>query len=121
MTISVEVGSDAVAIRFTGPDQLWTLSKGILLPYADILSVGVESRSVLQKDLGWRVGGGYFPGRMATGHFLSKTRRGARQLWAVYRDTELLVIETRRDRPHRVVLQTPDRENLARIISSRLQ
>jgi hypothetical protein len=43
-----------------------------------------------------------------------------RQLWDVYTDTEVLVIETRLDSPWRVVLQHPDREFLAWIISERV-
>ena len=57
---------------------------------------------------------------MATGWFTVKDRKGARELWCVYKDPEVLVIDTRRERPCRVVLQHPDRHDLAWYIGERL-
>jgi hypothetical protein len=57
---------------------------------------------------------------MATGHFTWPGHKGMRQLWAVYRDTEVLVIDTTRTNPARIVIQHPYRHDLAWLIAERL-
>ncbi len=74
----------------------------------------------MKAGVGWRVGGTYWPGRVAAGWFTMPDRKAARQLWSVYRDDEVLVIDTTRERPCRVVLQRPDRHDLAWLIGERL-
>ena len=49
-----------------------------------------------------------------------KGEKGKRQLWCVYRDDEVLVIDNRLNRPCRVVLQLPDRHDIAWYIGERL-
>ena len=57
---------------------------------------------------------------MATGHFTVPGRTGARQFWCVYRDPEVLVIDTSLENPARIVLQHADRDRLAWFISERI-
>ena len=120
MSVDVYVHDDRVTIDIGGADQVWCLKRHIELPVADIVAVGIDDVREAKRDLGWRVGGGYWPGRMATGHFTVPGRPGARQFWCVYRDTEVLVIDTDLDRPARVVLQHPDRARLAWLIAERI-
>ena len=121
MAVGVHVSDDAVDVRFTGADRLITFAHGgVHLCMSDIVAARVVPRQGLREDLGWRVGGGYFPGRLATGWFAVKGAKGRRQLWCVYRDDEVLVIDTRLDRPCRVVLQLPDRHDIAWYIGERL-
>jgi hypothetical protein len=121
VAVRVHVSDDAVDIRFTGADRLITFAHGgVRLSMSDVVAARVESRQGLREGLGWRVGGGYFPGRLATGWFTMKGEKGKRQLWCVYRDDEVLVVDTRLDRPCRVVLQVPDRHDIAWYIGERL-
>jgi hypothetical protein len=121
MAVHVHVSDDAVDVTFTGADKWLSLNpKGQHLAIADITSARVVPRAEAATDRGWRAGGGWFPGALATGWFTVKGRKGPRQLWCVYRDQEVLVIETRLERPCRVVLQHPDRHDLAWYIGERL-
>lgn len=114
MTARVELRPEHLAVSFRGADAFLSLKRRLLLPWPDIESVRVARRADLNRELGWRVGGGYFPGILTTGHFTWRGRRGDRQLWCVYAEREaLLVIETRRARPRRVVLQVDDPAGLA--------
>jgi hypothetical protein len=121
VAVGVHVSADAVDIRFTGADRLITFAPGgVHLCMSDIVAARVVPRQGLHKGLGWRVGRGYFPGRLATGWFTVTGEKGKRQLWCVYRDHEVLVIDTRLDRPSRVVLQLPDCHDIAWYIGERL-
>jgi hypothetical protein len=114
MTARVELRPEHLTITFRGADALLSLKRRLLLPWPEVESVRVARRAELKGELGWRVGGGYFPGILTTGHFTWRGRRGERQLWCVYAEREaLLVIETRRPRPRRVVLQVDDPGGLA--------
>lgn len=116
MSVDIELGDEAVIIRVRGWDALWSFRRELRLPLRDVVGATVISRREALAGLGWRVRGGYWPGAMATGVFAVPGRRGARQWWCVYRDPEVLVIETRLERPARVVVQHPDRHRLARLI-----
>lgn len=120
MPLQIVVHDDVVDIAITGLDQLLCLSSGLALPVAEIASAKVVSVAAAKAGLGWRVGGGYWPGWFATGWFTIPDRKGARQLWCVYRDPEVLVIDTTRERPARLVLQHPDRHDLAWWIGERI-
>ena len=120
MAVSVYVHDDRVTVDFDGWEQLWCLKRHVEIPLADITDARVAPVEEVRAGLGWRVGGGYWPGRMATGHFTVSGRPGARQLWCVFRDREVLVIDTVLESPCRVVLQHPDRERLAWLIAERL-
>jgi hypothetical protein len=117
----VHVGDDAVDISFSGIDRLLTFAPGgVHLCLADIVVAKVRPVAGLRGRLAWRVGGGYFPNRLATGWFTVKGEKGKRELWCVYRGHEVLAIDTRLKRPSRVVLQLPDRHDIAWYIGERL-
>ena len=111
MGVHVFVADDSVDITFDGVDRWTTFSSGVRLAMADIVTARIAPVAEVRPSLGWRLPGGHVPGVMTTGHFTDKDRDGGRQLWCVYRDPEVLVIETRLERPSRVVLQTADRAN----------
>lgn len=120
MSVRVDVLADHVAVSLDGWDRRWSLRSSVLLPYSIITSARVALLDEVRPDLGWRTAGAYWPGVIATGHYKMRHDANATQFWCVYRDRELLVIDTRVDWPARVVLQTPDRHDLAWLISERL-
>ncbi|WP_208028706.1 hypothetical protein [Rhabdothermincola sediminis] len=120
MAVEVFVYQDHVTVDFTGTERILTLKGHLDLSMYEIESARVAPVDELRAELGWRVGGGYLPGFFITGWFTVPGRKGARQLWCVYRDREALVIETRRDSPRRVVLQHPYRHDLAWLIAERV-
>jgi len=121
MAIEVTVQDDAVEIRMTGAfDTAACMSGGVRVPMSDIESARLTSWDEVRADVGWQIAGAYVPGLIVTGWYTMKGRRGARQLLAIYRDRrELLVIDTRLERPCRIVLQHPDRQRLAWWINER--
>jgi hypothetical protein len=117
MTAQLELRPDHLGITFPGALPLITLKRSLTLPWRDVVSAHVERQAEAKRSLGVRVGGGYWPGWFATGHFTYKGRKGERQLWCCYRAVDVLVIETRRAKPRRVVLQLDDPADAARRIS----
>jgi hypothetical protein len=120
MGINVFGHDDAVDVEFTGLDRLVTLKGRVRLPMGVIADARLARQDELRPTLGLRLGGTYLPGVLAAGRFSARDRDGAEQLWDVYRDPEVLVIETKLDHPVRVVLQHPDRERLAWLIAERI-
>jgi hypothetical protein len=120
MAATVYVHDDRVTIDLDGADRLWCLASHLEVPMEHITSARVASRSELVKQLSWRTLGAYWPGVVATGWYMMRDRPGARQFWCVYRDSQVLVIDTDLDRPARVVIQHPDRDRLAWLIGERV-
>ena len=120
MSAVVTLTGEHLAVTFPGAESLLTLKRALVLPWDQVVSARTDTQAALRRELGWRVGGGYWPGWFATGHFTFRGRRGDRQLWCAYRATEVLVIETTRARPRRVVLQVDDPRALAAAVRARL-
>jgi len=120
MATNVFVHDDVVDVDFTGWNRVWALKSHVELAMSDIVDARVVSRSEVGPDRGWRLGGTHWPGKVTSGHYATKGRKGVRQLWDVYGDDEVLLIETRLDSPWRVVLQHADREFLAWVIAERI-
>jgi len=118
MALNVFVSDNLVSIRLTGMDRLLSLCRYVDLHGDEITGAELMPRKEATALLGWRVGGGYWPGGFATGWFTTPGQRGQLQLWDVYRDDEVLVINTTRPKPSRVVLQHPDRLDLLRRINA---
>lgn len=116
----IEVSDRSVEVDFEGLDQVMCLARHVSIPIEHITAARVTAVEEVKAGIGWRVGGGYWPGWFATGHYTVPGRKGARQLWCVYRDPEVLVIDTDLERPARLVLQHPDRHDLAWWIGERL-
>jgi hypothetical protein len=129
MPVDVYVHSDTVDISFTGLDRLLCFTDRVLVPTSAITSARVRPVDEVRADLGWRTFGTGWPGVVSAGSFAFRERpesthatgwSGERQLWCVYRDDEVLVIDTTWPRPSRIVLQHPDRHNLAWLIGERI-
>ena len=100
---------------------MWTLRRRLFIPVEQLVSARVERTEVAQRELGWRLGGTYVPGIVAAGRYTFRPPRdGKRQLWCVFRDAEVLVIDTSAPIITRVVLQHPDRHDLAWWIGERV-
>ncbi len=119
MPFHVEVTTEIVELRITGAlDRLLSLSSGVRIARSEVVDARAATWDEARAEMGWRVGGSYVPGLLATGWYTVKGRKGARQLWAVKRDrSSLLVIDTSLDRPARVVVAVPDAAALARQIT----
>ena len=120
MGVTVRIEGDEVVCRTSGIDTALCLARELRLPLATITAVRLLSVREAKESLSWRVGGAYFPGLLATGWFCWKDRRHARQWWRVYRDPEVLVIDTDLAKPARLVLQLPERAELARALGERI-
>ena len=117
MTAQLQFQPEHLEITFGGFESLVTLKRSLVLPWREVVSAAVMAQVDAKQSLGVRIGGGYFPGRLATGHFTYRGRKGERQLWCCYRATDVLVIETIRAKPRRVVLQLDDPADVARRIT----
>ena len=118
MSTTVTVHADYVDVDFSGVDAALALKRHLTIPATEVDSAAVKPVKELKKNLGLRVGGGYFPGWLATGHFLSRGGMKGRQLWSVYRDAEALVIDLSGPKLRRVVVQSPERAALAAKINA---
>lgn len=122
MTVTLDVTDDGIDLRIDGWfDTLMCVSSGMHVAMQDIVEARLVEWDEVRAGMGLRVGGAYWPGRIATGWYAVPGRQGARQFWAVFRDrTNLIEITTRVDRPTRLVLANPDRERLAWWINERV-
>jgi hypothetical protein len=90
------------------------------VPWDAVVGAGVVDAKTAKRRLKWRVGGTSWPGRANAGFFTVRDEPGVREWWVTYRDSEYLEIETTRERPKRIVLQVPDRAELAAAINERV-
>jgi hypothetical protein len=121
MGIDVQVSDDAVDVHLRGWDRVWALRRHLHLPMEEVVGARVAPVAELRRSLGLRLGGTAVPGRAIAGNYSRRGElcAGEREFWCVYRDPEALVIETRRPKPRRVVLQHPGRHDLAWWIGER--
>jgi hypothetical protein len=112
--VKLSLESSWLEIRFSGLDALLCVRRHLVVPYDAIRDVAVRSFDDAGRERGWRIVGGYWPGRLATGRFTWKRRRGLRQFWRVYGHPDrVLVIGTRWRDPARIVLAAPDVDVIA--------
>ncbi len=119
MSTNVSVNNESVTVELKGIDAVLALKHRLTIPLKNVASASIVSVAEAKRNLGLRIGGGYFPGQFATGNFLSRRGMKGRQFWSVYRDAEVLQIDLKDGGLRRVVLQTPDRVALASAISAR--
>jgi hypothetical protein len=114
---------DTLDIEIRGfVDTTMCLSGDQHLALSDITAARVVSWDEVRAGLGWRTAGAYWPGLIATGWYAVPGRKAARQFLAVYRDrANLLLVDTRVERPARVVVATPEAAALAADITARLE
>lgn len=122
MAVNLFVRDDAIDLEITGWfDRLMCLSSGARIAMADVVGARTASWDDVRPEIGWRAGGAYVPRLIATGWYTMPGRKGVRQLLAIFRDREhLLVVDTRLPKPCRLVLAVPDRERLAASINERV-
>lgn len=120
VSVDVYVHPDTLDITFGGLDLILCRQDRLMLSMNEIISANVVDVERAAEGRGWRVLGSYWPGWVTTGCFPVRNRPGARQLWCVYRDPEVLMIEVDRPRLNKIVLQHPDRHNLAWLIGERI-
>jgi hypothetical protein len=118
--VDVFVSDTGVDIDLRGMDMVLCLARHLHLGIGDIVRAQVAPVRGLRDEIGWRFGGAAWPGALTTGWYTVRGLKGRRQLWCVYRDPEVLVIDTTLPKPSRVVLQHPDRHDLAWYIGERL-
>lgn len=118
MSVAIEIEGEDLRVRTGGIDSALCLARELRLPRSAITDVQVLPVAEAKRSLGWRIGGGYVPGALATGWFTWRGRRGLRQWWRVYRGDEVLVIDTDRRRPARLVIQVDDPADWARRLSA---
>jgi hypothetical protein len=120
MAVRVHVHDDRLQFDLDGIDALVALSWHFAIPMDHVVSASVRPFAEVRPDLGWRLGGTWIPGIVSAGTYGVTGRPGARQFLSVYRDPEVLVIDTDLERPARVVVQHPDRHDLAWFIGERV-
>jgi hypothetical protein len=113
---------DTLDLEITGwADQLWCLSKGVQLAWSDVNGAQVQTWDEVRAGLGWRVGGAYWPGRIATGWYTIPGMKRDRQLLGVFRHrSQLVVVETRLRRPRRLVVPSDRAAFLVEEITDRI-
>lgn len=122
MAVTLVPRDDTLDLEITGwADQLWCLSKGVQIPWDDVVEAHLRTWDEVRAGLGWRVGGAYWPGSIATGWYTIPDQKGDRQLLGVFRDrSQLVVVETRRPRPRRLVVPSPQAASLVAEINARV-
>jgi len=113
MSVSTSTASGAFTVHLRGLDAMWSLARDVVVPVAAVLDVRIVAWTEVRAGLGWRVGGTYWPGRIATGHYQVAGASDERQFLVVFRERERLVlVETELPSKRRIVLQVPEPERL---------
>lgn len=113
MAVSTTISAGALTVHLRGLDGMWCLARDVVVPLASIRDVRIAAWPEVRAGLGWRVGGAYWPGWIATGHYLADRLGGERQFLAVFRERERLVlVDTELPSKKRVVLQVRDPDRL---------
>jgi hypothetical protein len=107
MSIRVSCSSDAVVVSLTGLDRLFALKTRLDIPESRIASVEVMSRTSVPPTPGtWlRHPGTHIPGLIRHGSYGTEPNR---EFWAVYRQTDVLVVTVEGWSYRRIVLGTRD-------------
>jgi len=123
MAVDVVVDDDVVLISFSGIERLLALRSRVILPTDAVDGAYVAPAAEVGEGLGWRPFGTRVPGVVTAGSFTADDEHGGHQLWCVERDDEVLVLDlvVGEGQPYdRVVLQHPDRHDLAWWIGERI-
>lgn len=120
MAVHVHVDDDRVSVDLDGIDQVCALKRHVEIPMREIVDARVEDVESARSRIRWRIGGTAVPGVVTAGRYTVRDEPGERELWCVYRDHEVLVLETRDPARRRVVLQLPDRAEQAWYVGERI-
>jgi len=106
MPVDVTIRGADLCVRFSGWDAFWTFHRGPTIPLAHVTGARVGARNVEVRTVSFRLFGTGVPRRALAG--LMRSRGGGRQLWAVYRRPDVLVVDLVEERWQRLVLQVDD-------------
>jgi len=120
MAVAVALTDTGIDVRLTGMDMVWSLRGTVAVPWSDVVGARVVDAQTARARLLLRLGGTGLAGVVKAGRFTVRGEPGVREFWATYRDPEFLEIETTQERPRRIVLQVPDRAELAAAINARV-
>jgi hypothetical protein len=103
--IDLAVVDDALRVRISGWDAVWSLCRGMTIPLASIRGIAVAPRAKVPAT-GLRLPGTGVPGVIRAGSYGTGATR---DFWLVRRAGEVLVIELEPGEPYRrIVLELPD-------------
>jgi hypothetical protein len=119
MAVTAVVGDDVFDVTLTGWDKVWSLRGRLTIPIDAITGARVVPRREAIRQLRWRVGGTYWPGGVCAGRYTLRDGPG-RAFACLYRDDEVLEVTTRLDSPRLILLQHPDRHDLAWWLGERI-
>jgi hypothetical protein len=115
MAVQIELAGRELAVRFTGTDRWWSLSRGITVPLSAVTRARVVSRAEAVADKPrLKAPGTYWPGVIVAGSYRWPGRRP--ELWCVRGSEELLVISLIGQPYSRVVVEVPEPRAAARAI-----
>jgi hypothetical protein len=120
MAVVVELTDAGIDVRLTGMDMVWAVRGAVSVPWSDVVGARVVDANAARQRLLLRTMGSGLTGVVKAGRFTVRGEPGVREFWATYRDPEFLQIETTHERPKRIVLQVPDRAQLAAAINARV-
>ncbi|HZQ29432.1 MAG TPA: hypothetical protein VFA94_17175 [Acidimicrobiales bacterium] len=110
----VAVEGDRLVVRLRGLNQMWALRRQVAVPRSAVRGARAEARPPRPP---FRVPGTYLPGVITAGTFRG---RGRRELWAVHRAKEVLVIDLDGERApfDRLVVEVADPAAAAAAVSA---
>ncbi len=104
--VTLSVGSGLLRVRIAGWSRVWALSGGFDVPLANVRAARIDPTLRLAPD-GIRVGGTFFPGRIAAGRYW---RPGFSSFWCVRDPSRAVIVDLADWRYDRLVLQVADPE-----------
>jgi hypothetical protein len=119
MAVRAVVTDTSFDVTLSGWDMVWALRRHVSIPFDQITGARVIPRKEALRELRWRLGGTHLPGVVTAGHYSLRNKEG-RALASIYRDDEVLEVTTTRWRPRIILLQHPDRHDLAWYLGERI-
>lgn len=108
-SIDVAVVGDDLAVRISGKDAFYALSRGMTIPLSCIKGIAVAPRRNVPAT-GLRLPGTGIPGILRAGSYGTGS---SRDFWLVRQAEEVLIIELQPGQPYRrLVLEVPDVRDL---------
>jgi hypothetical protein len=105
MGTALELTDDALRVRLTGRDALYSLKRSLVVPLDRVAEVRAVDRDAMRKTKTIRAPGTGLPGRIKAGTFRGSA---GKEFWNVRRAHRLLELELRDTEYARVVLELPD-------------
>jgi hypothetical protein len=106
VSVAVYLERDALSVSIGGGDAWLSFKRNFLLPVADIDTLTVMTTGDARRTLGFRLLGTSIPRLVTAGWFAYSAERGTRQWWLVRTGREVLVVNTFRKSPKRLVIET---------------